>query len=267
MKKQLSVLGLILILGIMTLSGCIGQATKDFNKEYDADENTILQVTNINGPITITQWTGDTVSVDATMRSNIGESELDNIEIEVTESNNLIDIETKYLGSGSVQVSTDMNIKVPNYVTIDTVTSSNGEVRISGTKGNTTAHSSNGAVIIQDVDGYVDASTSNGRVEIKDTTGIANVHSSNGEINVEVLDFINNSTISTSNGGISVYINPSLNADIEMTTSNGKISLSGITLNISTLEDKYVVGKLGDGGNNIDISTSNGNIHLYKLNT
>ena len=52
MKKQLSVLGLILILGIMTLSGCIGQATKDFNKEYDADENTILQVTNINGPIT-----------------------------------------------------------------------------------------------------------------------------------------------------------------------------------------------------------------------
>ena len=166
MKKQLSAIGLILLITI-GLSGCLGQATKEFNNEYESDENTILQITNINGPIKITKWSGNTVVVDATMRSNIGESELDNIEIEVTENNNLIDIVTNYLGSGSVQVSTDMNINAPTYVTIDSVTTSNGEVRISGIKGNITAHSSNGAVIIQNVNGYVDASTSNIFFKIK----------------------------------------------------------------------------------------------------
>jgi hypothetical protein len=30
-------------------------------------------------------------------------------------------------------------------------------------------------------------------------------------------------------------------------------------------EDKYKVGNLGQGGNKIDISTSNGNIRLNKL--
>jgi hypothetical protein len=265
MKKQFLSIGLILILITIGLSGCIGQATKDFNNEYESDENTVLQITNINGPITIEQGSGDTVVVDATMRSNVGESELDNIEIEVTESNNSIDIETNYLGSGSVQVSTDMNIDAPTYVTIDSVTTSNGEVRISGVKGNITAHSSNGAVVIQNVDGYVDASTSNGRVEIKDTTGIADAHSSNGDIYLEVFDFKENITISTSNGVISVYINPALNADIEMTTSNGRLSINGLSLDLTTNEEKHKEGKLGNGGNKISITTSNGDINLYEL--
>ncbi len=265
MKKQFLLIGIILVLIAVGLSGCFGQATKEFKNEYESDENTILQVSNINGPITITPWSGDTVVVDATIRSSIGESELNNIQIEVTENNNLIDIVTKYLGSGSVQVSTDMNINAPTYVTIDSVTTSNGEVKISGIKGNITAHSSNGAIIIKNVNGYVDASSSNGRVEIKDTTGIVNVHSSNGDIYTEVFNFKENITISTSNGKISVYINPALNANIDMTTSNGRVSTSGLSLDLTITEERHKEGKLGNGGNNIIITTSNGDINLYKL--
>lgn len=266
MKKQLLVIEIFLLFIIIVLSGCLGVATKDFNNEYETNENTVLKITNINGQIIISQWDGDTVTVDATSRSYVGENELNNIEIEVNEDDNLIDIETKYLGTGSVEVSTDMTIKVPSYINIDTVSTSNGGVRISGIKGNTTAHSSNGAVIIQNVNGYVDASTSNGRVEIKDTTGIVNAHSSNGDIYAEIFDFKENITISTSNGRISVYINPILNADIEMTTSNGLVSINGLSLDLTTSEDKHKEGKLGNGGNSIFITTSNGDIDLYELN-
>jgi hypothetical protein len=266
MEKQLLMIVTIIVLVVVGLSGCFGVATKDFNNEYETNENTVLKISNINGQIDINKWDGDKVTVDATSRSYIGENELNNIEIEVDEDNNLIDIETKYLGTGSVEVTTDMIIKVPNYVTVDTVSTSNGEVHISGTKGNTSAHSSNGAVIIQNVNGYVNASTSNGKIEIKDTTGIKNAYSSNGDIYVEVFDFQENITISTSNGGISVYISPVLNADIEMTTSNGQVSISGLSLDLTTNEDKHKEGKLGNGGNSISITTSNGDIDLYKLN-
>ena len=81
----------------------------------------------------------------------------------------------------------------------------------------------------------------------------------------EILDFQEDIDIRTSNGGITVYINPSLNADIEMKTSNGKISVNDVTLAIESSKDNYLKGKLGDGGNKISITTSNGNVNLRKL--
>jgi DUF4097 and DUF4098 domain-containing protein YvlB len=100
---------------------------------------------------------------------------------------------------------------------------------------------------------------------VSGTTGIKDLQSSNGLINTEIFDFQDDISISTSNGAITVYINPSLNADIDMETSNGQISITGMMLNFSTSEEKHKAGRLGDGGNELEIKTSNGNIYLRKL--
>ena len=248
------------------LTGCLGgQHTDYFDGEYESDENTVLKVTTFNGQIEIYAWDNDTVSLNAIKRSKISIEELDNADINVDESSDKIEIKVLYTGQRNTQPSVDMNIKVPSYVAVDTVTTSNGAIIIEDTKGNITADSSNGAITIANVDGYVAATTSNGRIEVKGTTGIKNLHSSNGVINTEIYDFQEDITIITSNGGITVYTNPSLNADIEMETSNGHITISGITLNLTTDEEKHKEGTLGDGGNKIFIQTSNGNIKLYEL--
>ena len=265
MKKQFLTIGILLMLLVVGLSGCVGRLTDDFNGEYEADESTILRVSNINGPITINSWTGNTVTLDAVKSSYISKEELDNIDIEVNESGNVIDIETKNLLEGTTNVVTDMVIKVPNYVNIDTVSASNGDVHISGTKGNVSAHSSNGDVSVENVDGYISATNSNGFIEIKETTGIKNLHSSNGDIYAEFFDFKENISISTSNGDIILYVNPSLNANIEMTTSNGRISTNDLSLDLTISEEDNMVGTLGEGGYKIDIHNSNGDIKLYKL--
>lgn len=266
MKKKFMIAVIILLLVSVGLTGCIGSTSKEFNEEYETNENTILKVANINGEVEVIRWDGNTVTLDAKISSYKRNDELEKIEIDVIESDNVIDIETKYLGTGSVEVSTDMIIKVPTLVTVDMVTTSNGDIRISGIKGNTTVHSSNGEITITDVDGYVSASSSNGDIEIKDTTGIADLDTSNGNIYAEIFSFKGNISLDTSNGGISVYINPLLNADIEMKTSNGDISIIGVQLDITISEEDHKVGKLGEGGNKLDINTSNGNIKLYKLN-
>ena len=51
-----------------------------------------------------------------------------------------------------------------------------------------------------------------------------------------------------------------------MITSNGQISITGVSLNLTIDEEKYKVGDLGEGGNTITITNSNGNINIYKLN-
>jgi hypothetical protein len=230
MKKQYIFVGIVIVVICSGLSGCLEpRATEYFNEEYEANENTVLKVSTLNGQIEINPWDGDTITINAIKKSVFGQEELDNVEINIIESENQFEIE------------------------------------VSGTKGDIIATSSNGAIVIENVDGYVSATTSNGRIEIKGTTGIKDLKSSNLGINVEVYDFKENVSISTSNGGITIYINPSLNADIDMTTSNGQISISDISLNLTISEEKHKFGKLGEGGNKLNILTSNGNINLYKL--
>jgi hypothetical protein len=265
MKKQLLIIGITVALLSVGLSGCLGSVSKEFSSEYEANENTVLKVTNINGNVEITSWDGNAVTLNAETRSNQGNDELDKIQIDVVESNNVIDIETTFLGTGSVEATTDITIKVPTFVTVDTITTSNGEIQISNTKGNVTAVSSNKAIIIENVDGYVKATTSNRRIEIKGTTGIRDLHTSNEGIYAEIYDFQENISIRTSNDRITLYINPSLNANVTITTSNGQISISGLSLDLTTSEKTYKSGKLGEGGNRISIHTSNSDINLYNL--
>ena len=265
MKKQIEICVLVSMVLLVGLSGCLNVVSKEFNTEIEADANTILQVENINGKIEIVGWTGDTITVNADIRSHKGNDELNLMNVEVVEINNIVTVEAEYLGDGPVEVTTDMTIKVPTYIAVDTVSTSNGNVDISGVAGNISAHSSNGAITIDDVDGYISATTSNGQIKIQDTTGIKNIDSSNKEITAELFDFQDNITIETSNGGITIFINPLLNAEIEMQTSNGQISISGISLDLSLSEEKHKIGTLGTGGNTILIQTSNGNINLNKL--
>ena len=266
MIKRLVILGMILILGICGLSGCLGpQITDYFNEEYEVTDDTILKVTTINGQIEVNLWDGETVSFNAIKKSRFGQDELDKAEINVLKSENLIEIVAEYVGTRSTTPSVDMNIKVPNNVIVEYVKTSNGDILINGVKGNITATTSNGDIEIENIEGYISTTSSNGRIDVKDTTGVKDLKTSNGIIFAEIFDFLDDITISSSNGGIEIYINPILNADIEMTTSNGQITLNGISLNVTTSEEKHIAGKLGEGGNKIYIYTSNGNIYLRKL--
>jgi len=266
MKKQLLIVGLILILLTMGLTGCMGGKYTDyFNEEYDSNENMIIDVTTFNGQIEIYTWDNDKVSVDAIKRSSISQEEIDNVEIIVDESINNMEIEAVYNGQRISKPSVDMNIKVPMSLTIDDVKTSNGAIIIENVKGNLTAESSNGAITIQDVEGYVTATTSNGFIDVTGTMGIKDLITSNGYINAEINDFKENIDLRTSNGAITVSINPSLNADITMQTSNGIISIDDLSFDFSTNQEKYKEGTLGDGGYEISLHTSNGNINLDEL--
>ncbi|DAC71905.1 MAG TPA: hypothetical protein DSN98_07980 [Thermoplasmata archaeon] len=266
MEKKVIVGGIIALFFVAGLSGCVGPRVTDyFNGSYAASEQTILTVTNINGQVEITGWDGGNVTVNAVKKSSFGKEELDKIKINVTLIGNHLNIETKYTGLATIQGSVDMTIKVPRTIHIESVTTSNGAIQITDTRGDIKTSSSNGAIIIDTVDGYVSAKTSNGRIEVKGTAGIKNIQTSNGAITVEVADFQDNVSIDTSNGAVAVYLNPSVNATLEMTTSNGKITVEGISLNVELLEEAHVIGSLGSGSRRLDIHTSNGNIQLIKL--
>jgi DUF4097 and DUF4098 domain-containing protein YvlB len=252
---------------VTCLSGCTGinpEVTEFFNEEYQIDEESTLSISNVNGQIEVSDSSNDNLIIDAVKRTRHGEDELKNMEINVTKSGNQFVVTTIYDKGWNVKVSVDINIKIPNTVSITSVETTNGAIQLSNAKGNATLTSSNGPIIAENINGYITASTSNGDIQVKNTTGTGNLETHNGRITVDILNIQEDIEISTSNGRITTYINPNLDIEIDATTSNGVISMTGLTLNITTSEDTHFQGIQGNGTYKVELKTSNGEIRIHK---
>ena len=276
MKRKIIIcfsLASMLVLTVF-LSGCtfpIGDKICEYTEaEYEADENTILEVNNINGEIKITGWDGDTVylRVVKSVKKIFGEDEFEKVEVNVNEIGNKISIETEYL-KNNVPVAVFMDIKVPMYVTVESVNLINGGVSLSDLKGDVQIDVTNGYIDVCGVDGYVGAKTANGPIEVKDTTGINDITTLNGVVYAEVYDFKEDIEISTVSGVIDVYINPELDANMDMEAKSiaGGISLNDMEplLDITSFDTKHIKATLGEGGNKIYMGITAGFIELHKL--
>ena len=264
MRKNKSIMiicPIIVILLTISLTGCVfryGENIYEYsNFEYNVDENTILDVSNINGQIEINGWENDTISFHFIKKTNerYGEDEFEKVEVNIDEIGNKIVVETVYLEN-------------TNHVSIGAVNTHNGGIYLSNLNGDIEADTKNGPIDINNVDGFVKANVNNGPITVKDTTGVDNIITNNGVIYAEVSNLKNDISIKTDNGNIEVFINPELNLNLDIeSVSTGGISLNDLLslLTIERLDSHHIEAILGLGGNSINMRIANGYINLYKL--
>jgi len=148
---------------------------------------------------------------------------------------------------------------------------SNGGVELNEVLGNVAFHTSNGSIHAGNVEGAFEASTSNGgvHVHLRDTQGghAIKLSTSNGAIDLQLDSPRQNEVIaSTSNGSITVRLPGSLNASVHAATNSGGSVRSDFDILMRGEISKHrIEGTIGGGGPKIDLSTSNGNIHLVKI--
>jgi DUF4097 and DUF4098 domain-containing protein YvlB len=80
-----------------------------------------------------------------------------------------------------------------------------------------------------------------------------------------MFNFKGDVNIKSTKGQITVYMNLSLDTDIEMKTTNGIVSVKDIALNFTKTEGTHMEGVLGNGGNKKSIENTNGNVNVYSL--
>ncbi len=148
---------------------------------------------------------------------------------------------------------------------------SNGGVELTDVLGNVAFHTSNGSINAGNVEGAFEASTSNGgiRAHLRDTQGgrAIKLSTSNGAIDLQLDSPRQNEVIaSTSNGSITLRLPGSLNASVHASTNSGGSVRSDFDILMRGEISKHrIEGTIGGGGPKIDLSTSNGNIHLVKI--
>jgi len=125
----------------------------------------------------------------------------------------------------------------------------------------------NGGIAIADVNGRIDFSALNGGVVLKRVGGAVRGSTTNGGLVIELsgdrwdgesLD------VSTTNGGVIMSVPENYSAHLQTGTVNGSVNVD-FPVNVQGRLTKQVAFDLGSGGATVKAMTTNGGVHLKRL--
>ncbi len=245
---------IVLAVALLASGSLFASVTEEETFSFKLNEGGRFSISNVNGSITVTGGSGDSVEIVAFKKAD-NQEDLDKIEIEISHSADEIVVETE-LGKSKGWFSYNNNsgsvkydVTVPAGTWLDTVDTVNGDVTISGVSGKVVAESVNGGLEISDLAGDVELSTVNGGIDAEFTR-------LEGEQRVKM---------ETVNGRITVNLPGDADVEISADTLNGGINASDFGLKT----DKGFVGsdlngKIGNGSARLSIDTVNGAIKIRK---
>lgn len=283
--------------------GDMGRFSRDFHYSFPLQAHGRVSVESFDGSVEISGWDQETVDISGTKYGPTQEI-ADNLAINVDHTADSVSVRAVRPAERRGNMGARFVVKIPRGASLERITSSNGTIRTVDGAGPARLRTSNGSIHVEALRGSLDAQTSNGAVELTDVDGEATVRTSNGHIRAERLRGALQGTTSngsinadldaaagpirleTNNGGIDLRLPAKFSSDIHATTSNSSISLhlpadanahvAARTSNSSISSDfemkvqgefgkNQMEGTIGAGGPLIDLSTSNGGIHLLKM--
>lgn len=278
-KKTLTVI-ILLILSLALISSCIVSpdtedehrdnkytASKEFSYNVDITTQNQLLLNAINGTIEISGVTeADSIKVWGEMMVDSdtkedAENSLENLSVTISKTESRIEIETqqpsKTYGRNYLVF---YHILIPRTWKV-MVNSVNGPIYISNIHNEVKSTSTNGDCIIENIVGDVTTVLINGTMRLWNLSGDLYGSLTNGSINSKIQLPVNGfCKLHTVNGEISLSIPTSTSADFSAQVQNGIISIKNLTIHTSTSSSKSVIGRIGDGEGNIELTTVNGNI-------
>jgi len=257
---------------LLVSGNLIADVTEEETFTFKLDDGGRFGISNVNGSITVTGGSGDSVEVLAIKKAD-NQKELDEIEIVISETSSEITIETElgesdgWWSHGSTGGQVTYEITVPSGITLDSVETVNGNVDISGVTGKVVAESVNGDLDISGVTGKVVAESVNGDLDISNLAGDVRLSTVNGgiEAGFDKLDGDQSVKAETVNGRVTLVLPDDADCEISADTLNGGINAKDFGLDA----DKGFVGsdlngKIGSGSARVNIDTVNGGIKIKK---
>lgn len=261
-----------------------------------------VTIETFNGPVEVRGWDREEASVEVVKYAS-RQDVLDRMDVDVTADGSSLRVRVRR-PEGNCNCGASVAVRVPRRIILEEartsngqvtleslegsgkVTTSNGMVQAWDLKGDWAARTSNGAVELDKVTGAMTARTSNGRIRVSGLRGSADVETSNGRIDADIAEpqegaplvfRSSNGSISvkmdrwarnplrltTSNASITLALPPGVNADVRAVTSNGRVS-SDYEVAARDFGRNRLEGRLGAGGERIELTSSNGSIRIVR---
>ncbi|MBN1434951.1 hypothetical protein JW921_09335 [Candidatus Fermentibacterales bacterium] len=257
------VTGLVFCIPLLAPVSCsLFRISREEVQRHPAEPGMGLLVDNACGDVTIGTWDHKEIEVMVVRTSWGGADEFDRIVLNI-ESGEPFRIETSFL-EADVRASVDLHLRVPMGMSVERVTSYNGDIVLAGTVGDAQLESTNGDVTITGHRGLISASTTNGNITmIGDNEGFLVLDTTHGLVTTELVESPTvDGRIKVSNGGALIYLGENVNADLRLRVSNGELRTEGTDIDVRHLMGTRFEVVLGDSGAIVDIVATNGDIQL-----
>jgi DUF4097 and DUF4098 domain-containing protein YvlB len=147
------------------------------------------------------------------------------------------------------------------------VTTGDGSITVQGARGNVRFHTGDGHIEARGLDGQVDASSGDGHISVEGRFDSLKIKTGDGSVTARATSgskMGSGWTIYTGDGSVDVEIPGDLQANIDASTHDGRISLGLPVMVEGSFSSSKIQGKLNGGGQALTIRTGDGSIRLNK---
>jgi hypothetical protein len=231
-----------------------GSSERRINESYELADGAHVEVSGINGPVTIEAVDDNTAEVNVTSTAgSMGDLNANQITVEHTETSLVVRGKGsnhwgfwKWLRGGG-EARHNVVLKLPRRVELVT-------------------RGTNGKVIIGEMDGSVQVSGVNGRVEIGGARGFAEVNGVNGVVILTITELSKDGAqVNGINGGVELRLGSDLNADLNLNGINGQITIEAPNVEVQEQKRSKLRARVGEGGADIKANGINGGVRIVGV--
>lgn len=281
--RRAAVVSLLAVLAAVALASTA--SAEEWTKNYTVSGRANVHLDTNDGSVRVT--TSDTKQVELRVIYN-GYTLDKNLRIESRQDGDRVELsarETNHWNWGfSIHVNRGLRLEVRMPKDADlTVDSGDGSVEADAVAGNLDIHTGDGHIKVQGAKGQIRLRTGDGSIEGRDLDGKIEADSGDGHITLDGrFDTLNIKTgdgsinahaqpgskvisawsIRTGDGSVDLTVPNDLNANIDASTNDGRISL-GIPVTVEgQFSNSQIHGKMNGGGQPVTIHTGDGSIRL-----
>ena len=245
------------VVGIGFLSmGFVMPAIADMdkiNKSFEVSRDSHLNLSNINGSVSISAWDKNIIEVTAVIETD-NERDRERISIIMDNNSRGVNVETKYENNSSWNRhnsgSVSYTVMVPKEANLSQIELVNGSLSIENVKGEVSVELVNGSMVAKGMAGNSEVSSVNGSIK---------VHYASAD------DALSRIELETVNGSVKLYLPEDVSASVDVETMHGSIKNDfGLRSDKQMFIGKELHGDIGSGDVKISIESVNGSVKLLK---
>lgn len=270
--------------GAAGLAGCtsfvqVDGTERTVERSFPAADVASVRVADAVDDVEVTATDASAVRARATAQV-VGQDSLSASALDTDLSDGVLSVSTARLGSTAPWPGqVDLEVAVPRGVTVEAVStadgdiaaggvdgpatfgSGDGDVAVEGLSGSVTIRTDDGDVSVGSVDGRVSAITSDGDIAVGAPESVGTIRTDDGDVVAAVPRLGSAASVQSADGDVVVTFGDALDADIEATTGDGTVIAAGLdTVDVST--GTAVTGQVGSGGPELTIHTDDGDVTL-----
>ena len=259
-------LRLVIFSAMVCLLLSLNAAAQDFRKTYEVGQGGVINVRNVSGDVIVTAYEGETVLVLGFKEGR----DRDLVQVEDNSRANNVDVKARYPENCDCNASIRFEVKVPRgSYKFDSISSTSGDVEVTGVSGELRARSTSGSVTVKGVSGSVIASSTSGNVYVREINGTVSGRSTSGNVEVEIaqLNGAGDMEFSSTSGNVHVKLPSNLDADVRMSTTSGRLKTDfPITIEEPDRGPGHrAAGRIGGGSRNLKLTSTSGSVSLLVM--